>query len=264
MTKRKDVKMTRPLILVTADVKPLENYRWHAAPSTYLTALAKEAHATPLILPSLGEDLDIDAALDDVDGVLATGSRSNVHPEHYGGEASEANGPYDPDRDSTTLPLLRRAIERGVPVFAICRGMQELNVAYGGTLLTEIQELEGRADHRAPVSESQDERFGIRHPVLIADGSRISGVIGQGPVKVNSLHRQALGQLGRGLSVEASADDGTIEAVSIPDAPGYLIATQWHPEYWAGSDEPSKTLFQAFGEAARAYRQKRLARSVPA
>jgi len=256
--------MTRPLVLVTADVKPLENYRWHAAPSTYLTALARQADVTPVILPSLGGDIDIDAALDDVDGVLATGSRSNVNPERYGGEASEANGPYDPERDSTTLPLLRRAIERGIPVFAICRGMQELNVAFGGTLLTEVQNLDGRADHRAPESDSQDERFGIRHPVVIAEGSRISAVVGQDPVNVNSLHRQALGQLGQGLCVEASAEDGTIEAVSIPDAPGYLIATQWHPEYWAESDEPSKSLFQAFGDAARAYRQKRLARAAQA
>ena len=141
--------MTKPLILVTADVKPVDGYNWHAAPSTYLHAVVRGSDALPLVLPSLGADIDIDDALDQVDGVLATGSRSNVNPQIYGGEATEANGPYDPERDATTLPLLRRAVERGVPVFAICRGMQELNVALGGTLETEIQELEGVDDHRA-------------------------------------------------------------------------------------------------------------------
>ncbi|GGB32033.1 gamma-glutamyl-gamma-aminobutyrate hydrolase [Roseibium aquae] len=256
--------MTRPLVLVTADVKHMDNYVWHAAPSTYLTALTRCAGATPVILPSLGSEIEIDAILGDVDGVLATGSRSNVHPDLYGGEATEANGPYDPARDSTTLPLLKRAVERGIPVFAICRGMQELNVALGGTLLAEIQNLDGRSDHRAPASDSQDERFKIAHPVVIEAGSRIGRVIGTDPVRVNSLHRQALGTLGDRLQVEARAEDGTIEAVSVPDAPGYLVATQWHPEYWAETDSPSRRLFEAFGDAASAYRKQRLATLLPA
>ncbi|GAB4543250.1 MAG: gamma-glutamyl-gamma-aminobutyrate hydrolase family protein [Roseibium sp.] len=250
--------MTQPLVLVTADVKTFEGYNWHAATSTYLQAVLKGSGAIPVILPSLGADLDLDAVLDQVDGVLATGSRSNVNPQLYGDIPTEENGPYDPDRDATTLPLLRRAVERGVPVFAICRGMQELNVAMGGTLHTEIQTMEGRNDHRAPASDRQDERFRIAHPVEVAPDGCLATVLGAEPFEVNSLHRQAVGDLGNGLTVEASAEDGTVEAVSVKDSPGYLLATQWHPEYWVMTDGPSKKLFQAFGDAVRAYREKRL------
>ncbi|PVB62466.1 gamma-glutamyl-gamma-aminobutyrate hydrolase family protein [Labrenzia sp. 011] len=250
--------MTKPLVLVTADVKALDGYNWHAAVSTYLQAVLKGSDAIPMILPSLGPDLDLDAALDQVDGVLATGSRSNVNPQLYGQEPTEENGPYDPDRDATTLPLLKRAIERGVPVFAICRGMQELNVALGGTLLTEIQAMEGRRDHRAPVSERQEERFRIAHPVEVSAGGCLEKVIGAEPFEVNSLHRQALGDLGNGLTIEALAEDGTIEAVSLAGSPGYVLATQWHPEYWVMTDGPSQKLFAAFGDAVRAYRERRL------
>ncbi|MEP3430520.1 MAG: gamma-glutamyl-gamma-aminobutyrate hydrolase family protein [Roseibium sp.] len=250
--------MTKPLVLVTADVKSIDGFNWHAVISTYLQAIVKGSDAVPMILPALGADLDLDAALDQVDGVLATGSRSNVNPQLYGQDPIEANGPYDPDRDSTTLPLLKRAMERGIPIFAICRGMQELNVALGGSLLTEIQNLEGRNDHRPPTSDRQDERFRIAHPVEITTGGTLETILGAEPFEVNSLHRQALGDLGNGLIIEAQAEDGTIEAVSVKDSPGYLLATQWHPEYWVMTDGPSKKLFGAFGDAARAYREKRL------
>ena len=250
--------MTKPLVLVTADVKSIDGFNWHAVISTYLQAVLKGSDAVPMILPSLGADLDLDAALDQVDGVLATGSRSNVNPQLYGEVPVEENGPYDPDRDATTLPLLKRAIERGIPVFAICRGMQELNVALGGTLLTEIQALSGRKDHRAPTSDHQDERFRIAHPVEVSSGGCLEKVLGAEPFEVNSLHRQAVGALGNGLTIEAQAEDGTIEAVSVKDSPGYVLATQWHPEYWVTTDGPSKKLFQAFGDAVRNYREKRL------
>ncbi len=250
--------MTKPLVLVTADVKSIDGYNWHAAISTYLHAVLRGSDAIPVILPSLGAELDLDAALDNVDGVLVTGARSNVNPQLYGEEATEENGPYDPDRDATTLPLVRRAVERGIPVFAICRGMQELNVAMGGTLYTEIQTMSGRSDHRAPQSDRQDERFRIAHPVEVSPGGCLENVLGSEPVEVNSLHRQAVGQLGNGLTIEAQAADGTIEAVSVKDSPGYVLATQWHPEYWVTTDGPSKKLFAAFGDALRAYREKRL------
>lgn len=250
--------MTKPLVLVTADVKAIDGFNWHAVISTYLQAVLKGSDAIPMILPSLGPDLDLDAALDQVDGVLATGARSNVNPQLYGDIPTEENGPYDPDRDATTLPLLKRALERGIPVFAICRGMQELNVALGGTLHTEIQAMTGRKDHRAPQSDHQDERFRIAHPVEIAPGGCLEQVLGAEPFEVNSLHRQAVGALGNGLVIEAQAEDGTIEAVSVKDSPGYVLATQWHPEYWVTTDGPSRKLFAAFGDAVRSYRQKRL------
>lgn len=251
--------MSKPLVLVTADVKPIDGFNWHAAISTYLHAVLKGAGAVPVILPSLGAELDLDAALDHADGVLVTGSRSNVNPALYGGEPVEENGPYDPDRDATTLPLIRRAIDRGVPLFAICRGLQEMNVALGGTLLTEVQSVAGRQDHRPPTSDHQDERFRIAHSVEIAPGGALETVLGGEPIEVNSLHRQAVGRLAPGLKIEAQAEDGTIEAATVEDSPGYTLATQWHPEYWVMTDGPSQKLFAAFGQAVRDYRRKRLA-----
>lgn len=250
--------MTKPIVLVTSDVKFFENYYWHAAPETYLRALVKGADVNPLIMPSLPTDqAELDGILDRVDGVLATGSKSNVNPELYGEEPTEENGPYDTARDATSMPMLKRAIERGIPVFAICRGMQELNVCYGGTLLTEIQEMDGVDDHRAPDADHQDERFRMAHPINIEPGSQLADAIGDTTAEVNSLHRQAVGKLGDGLKVEARAKDGTVEAISVEGAKGFMVATQWHPEYWAETDIPSRHLFKAFGDATRDYAANR-------
>jgi putative glutamine amidotransferase len=256
--------MRQPLVAVSTDVRQFENYTWHAAPQQYLEAALSAAGVTPLLVPSFGDRLDLDALLSSVDGVMVTGSKSNVHPSLYGGEASEENGPYDEARDSTTLPLIRKAIEEGVPLLAICRGIQELNVALGGTLATEIQEQQGVMDHRAPVSDDQDERFAIRQSVSIKPGSCLAGVFGAGEIMVNSVHRQAVGRLGGRLQVEAAAEDGTIEAVSVIDASAFAVGVQWHPEYWAKSDDASARIFRAFGDAARAHAQARASRLAAA
>ena len=249
--------MTQPLVAVSTDVRQFENYTWHAAPKQYLEAAVAGAGVFPILVPSFGDRLDLDELLDRVDGVMITGSKSNVYPGLYGGDPSEANGPYDHDRDATTLPLIRRAIERGVPLLAICRGIQELNVALGGTLHTEVQEIEGRMDHRAPVSDDQDERFAIRQRVSIKPGSCLAGVFGAGEIPVNSVHRQAVDRLGERLQVEAVADAGTVEAVSVVGAPAFAVGVQWHPEYWVKSDDASARIFKAFGDAARAHRAAR-------
>jgi putative glutamine amidotransferase len=249
--------MTQPLVAVSTDVKQFENYTWHAAPRQYLDAAIAVANVFPLLVPSFGDRLDLDELLSSVDGVMITGSKSNVHPSLYGGDASEANGPYDHDRDATTLPLIRRAIELGVPLLAICRGIQEMNVALGGTLFTEVQEIEGRIDHRAPVSDAQDERFAIRQTVTIKPGSCLAGIFGAGSVPVNSVHRQAVDRLGARLQVEAVAEDGTVEAVSVVDSPAFAVGVQWHPEYWARTDDASARVFRAFGDAARQHHAAR-------
>ena len=245
--------MFQPLVAVSTDVKHMENYTWHAAPKQYLEAALTAAGVFPVLVPSFGERLDLDQLLGSVDGVMVTGAKSNVHPSLYGGEATEANGPYDPDRDATTLPLIRKAIDRGVPLLAICRGIQELNVALGGTLATEIQERPGSLDHRAPVSDDQDERFGIRQSVTIRPGTCLAGVFGAGDIQVNSVHRQAVDRLGSRLQVEAVADDGTVEAVSVRDSRAFAVGVQWHPEYWVKTDSNSARIFHAFGDAARAH-----------
>ncbi|MER9137477.1 gamma-glutamyl-gamma-aminobutyrate hydrolase family protein [Mesorhizobium sp. M0051] len=244
-------KMHQPLVAISTDVRQFDNYTWHAVPQQYLEAAITGAGVFPVLVPSFGDRLDFDELLSSVDGVMVTGSKSNVHPSLYGGDASEANGPYDPARDATTLPLIRRAIERGVPLLAICRGIQELNVALGGTLGTEIQEREGSLDHRAPVSDNQDERFGIRQTVTIKPGSCLAGVFGEGDIMVNSVHRQAVDRLGSKLQIEAVANDGTVEAVSVRDARAFAVGVQWHPEYWVKSDSNSAKIFRAFGDAVR-------------
>lgn len=251
--------MHQPLVAVSSDVRHFDNYVWHAAPRQYLEAALFGSGVLPLVVPSFGERIDLDGLLDRVDGVMITGSKSNVHPSLYGGDDSEDNGPYDADRDSTTLPLIRRAIDRGIPLLAICRGIQELNVALGGTLATEIQDMSGRMDHRAPVSDAQDERFAIRQKVKVAAGTCMADVLGAGEFEVNSLHRQAIGSLAPGLAVEALAEDGTVEAVSVRAARAFAVGVQWHPEYWFRTDSVSAKIFEAFGRAVRAHEQGRVA-----
>lgn len=249
----------RPLVLVSSDVRESEGYRWHGAPHTYLDALIHGAGATPLIVPSYGADIDLDALLDIADGALITGSRSNVHPARYGATPDAAHEPYDLARDATTLPLIRAALARGLPLLCICRGLQEMNVALGGALEGEIQARPGRMDHRAPDSPAQGERFAIRHAVSLEDGGYLNALLGRATIEVNSLHRQAIGRLAEGLAVEARAPDGTIEAVRLRDATGFALGVQWHPEYWVSSDEPSSRIFRAFGDAMR---QRPCARSL--
>lgn len=247
----------QPMVAVVCDVRVFDRYRWHAAPEPYLRAALDVAGVLPLLVPAFGAAIDVPGLLARVDGVLLTGSKTNVHPSHYGVAPSAPYEPYDEERDATSLPLIRGAIEHGVPLFAICRGVQELNVALGGSLATEIQEHDGRDDHRAPESEDQDERFAIAHPVTPTAGGRFADIVGDGSVAVNSLHRQAIERLSPKLAVEAVAEDGTIEAVSVTDAPGYAVGVQWHPEYWAATDTPSRQLFEAFGAAVRTYAEGR-------
>jgi putative glutamine amidotransferase len=239
-----------PLVLVSTEIRPIETWTWHATLDTYLKAVAL-AGATPVMLPSLGEKLDLPAVLSRVDGVLLTGSRSNVHPSLYGDQPSPRYEPYDPDRDATTLKLIPLALDMGVPLFAICRGFQELNVALGGTLITEAQERPGSLDHRAPLDLSNDERFKLKHDVNFETDSELAALLGARCISVNSVHRQVIGKISPRLIVEATAPDGTIEAVRVRGASAFAFGVQWHPEYWAATDPASGALFRAFTDAAR-------------
>lgn len=243
--------MNGGLVAIPADVRVFEGYTWHASPDQYVQAAVRGSGVLPLILPALGDAGDVDMVLDRVDGVLISGSRTNVHPTLYGEAETESHGPFDHLRDHTSMQLIRRAIERGIPLLAICRGIQELNVALGGSLATEIQELPGRIDHRKPDTTDRDEAFAIRHTISVREGSCLASIVGSGEVKVNSLHRQAISKLAPRLAVEAAAEDGTVEAVSVIDAPGFALGVQWHPEYWVGSDVISDRIFAAFGDAVR-------------
>jgi putative glutamine amidotransferase len=250
-----------PLVAVPANTREHEAYHWHGAADTYLQAIVHGVGGIPLIVPRLGDAVDFDALVTRIDGVLLTGGRTNVRPESYGAAPDPRAEPHDPDRDALAFALARAALRHGVPLFAICRGVQELNVALGGSLHSEVQEIEGRHDHRAPKSESRDERFAIRQDLKIVPGGMLADILGAGTIRINSLHRQAIDRLGEGLVVEATAPDGTIEAVSVAGAPTFALGVQWHPEYWVRTDPPSARLFAAFAAAIR----KRMAarESVP-
>lgn len=246
--------LPKSIIAVPADIRDIEGAIWHAAPNQYVSAALKVADVMSFIVPAFETGNEADAILDRVDGVLISGALSNVHPSLYGRQATEADGPFDPGRDATSLPLIRRAIDRGIPLLAICRGIQELNVALGGTLASEIQDQPGIWDHRSPEVSDRDEKFAIRQPVIVAEGGCIARYLGTaGEVQVNSLHRQAISETAPRLQVEARAEDGTVEAVSVIDAKNFAVGVQWHPEYWAETDAPSRALFEAFGDAVRAY-----------
>ena len=220
----------------------------HATPARYAEAIAGGSDAVPIMIPPMGESQL--ALLDRIDGLLIPGSPSNVHPSHYGTDESLTPDKHDPDRDATTLPLIRAAIARGLPVLAICRGIQELNVALGGTLLQNVHDLPGRRDHRANGEGSLERAYGPKHTVTLTGA--LARIAGAETIMVNSLHGQAIDRPADGLVVEARAEDGTIEAVFAPNAPGFVLGLQWHPEWRYAEHPASVAIFRAFGDACRA------------
>lgn len=242
----------RPLVAVTACVKSINNAPFHSVEDKYLHAVAAGADATPIVLPALGDDFDPDALREHFDGFVFTGSLSNVEPAHYAGTPSRAGTAHDPQRDATTLPLLRRLIETDAPVLALCRGMQELNVACGGTLHQHVHELPGKLDHRAPSATlPRAVRYAPEHHrVRLQPGGLLARLAGVGEVMVNSLHEQAIDRLGAGLVIEATAPDGLIEAVHYAGK-RFVLGVQWHPEACIDADPFSRAIFAEFGRQLR-------------
>jgi putative glutamine amidotransferase len=228
----------------------LNGSKQHQTHARYAECVLHGVGALPVLIPPLGEAMG--GLLDTLDGLLLTGSPSNVHPERYGGGESETPEFHDPERDDTTLPLIRAAVGRGIPVLAICRGIQELNVALGGTLIQRVHAQKDRSDHRGK-GDTLAQRYAPAHRIA-ATGS-LAGILGADEVTVNSVHGQAIDTLAPGLVAEAVAPDGTIEAVAMPSAPGWLLGVQWHPE-WSFADNPhSVAIFRAFGDACRVRRR---------
>ncbi|MEJ0027029.1 MAG: gamma-glutamyl-gamma-aminobutyrate hydrolase family protein [Rhizomicrobium sp.] len=242
----------RPIVGFPCDRRMLGAHPFHVVGEKYIAAVREGADAIPVLLPVLDPPVAAEDFLAGIDGLLFTGSPSNVAPRHYGGPAPRPGVLQDEHRDATALPLLRAAIAAGKPVLAICRGFQELNVAFGGTLHQHVQEVPGRADHREKKDAPLDEQYGPAHPVEVAPGGRLAELIRERTFRVNSLHSQGIDRLAPGLFAEALAPDGQIEAVSMPGAKGFVLGVQWHPE-WAWSDNPvSRAIFAAFGNALRA------------
>lgn len=246
---------TLPIVLIPSCQQMLGEHPHHVVGWKYVEAV-RLAGCTPLVVPVAHEDeLDALAAL--ADGVLLTGSKSNVHPRHFGEPVLDPGLPLDPARDAWTLPMVRRIVAQGLPLLAICRGMQEVNVALGGTLHQAVQDAGPFDDHRAPEGGTAAQQFATAHTVQVAPGGLLAAIVQREVIEVNSLHGQGVRDLADGLRVEARAADGLVEACSISASPGFALCVQWHPEWQAAGNPVSMQLLRAFGEACRARRAAR-------
>ena len=250
--------MTRakPLVGIPCDLRMIGQHPFHAVGEKYIVAVRDGAGALPVLIPVLENAIEADEIVDTVDGILLTGSPSNVAPKLYGGPNPRAGVLQDERRDATTLPLIKRIVERGVPLLALCRGFQELNVAYGGTLFQHVEEVPGRSDHREDKNQPLDVQYGAVHDVHLTPGGRLEMLAGTRTIKVNSLHSQGIDRLGSGLAVEAVAPDGQIEAVRVREAQSFAFGVQWHPEWRFWESDFSKALFAAFGAAIQTRRER--------
>jgi putative glutamine amidotransferase len=254
--------MRRPVVGVIGNAYRIENrFATQMVGERNLRAVAEVTGALPLMFAASPDITEVGALLDAVDGILLTGARANVHPKHFRAEPNSQHEPYDLRRDDLALTLSEVCVARGVPLFGICRGLQEMNVAFGGSLHPEIRELPGRMNHRMPRLESgeihPDPRviFADRHDVRLTPEGAFAKLLGCEMIRVNSLHGQGILEPGERVVVEGVAEDGTIEAIRIADAPGFALGVQWHAEYDPQRNPVNRTLFQAFGEALRARRR---------
>ena len=250
------MKGRKPVVGVIGSAHLVEGkFRAQRVGERNLRAVAETAGALPLIFAGSPEITDIGALFDTVDGILLTGARANVHPHHFGEDEDPRYEPYDPERDALALELIQASVARGVPLFGICRGLQEMNVAFGGSLHPEIRELPGRMNHRMPRLENGEIHpdpkviFADRHDVHLIPGGAFATLLGRETIRVNSLHGQGILEPGKRVVIEGVAEDGTIEAIRIADAPGFALGVQWHAEYDPQRNPINRALFEAFGEA---------------
>ena len=248
--------MKRPVVGVIGNAHRVENrFAVQMVGERNLSAVAEVSGALPLMFAGRPEVTDIGALLDVVDGIVLTGARANVHPSRFNTEPSLKHEPYDIHRDEVALKLSEACVARGIPLFGICRGLQEMNVAYGGSLHPEIRELPGRMNHRMPRLENGEIHpdpnvvFADRHEVRLAPGGAFARILGCDCIRVNSLHGQGILDPGARIVVEGVAEDGTIEAIRIADAPAFALGVQWHAEYDPQSNPINNALFKAFGQA---------------
>jgi putative glutamine amidotransferase len=248
----------KPLVLIPACMQQMGIHSYHTVQVKYIDAVVHGANCAPFILPALGEATDWSAILRMVDGIMLTGSPSNVHPDHFGQTVLNPALPLDPARDATTFPLIKMAIQRGIPLIAICRGAQEMNVALGGTLHQAVHEVEGLMDHREDKTAPLDVQYAPAHTIKLTPNGRLATILdGISEMKVNSVHGQGIAQLAPNLQIEAVADDGLIEAFSVTNSLGFSLAMQWHPEWKIKENPDSMKLFGAFGAACQEFQSLR-------
>jgi putative glutamine amidotransferase len=255
--------MKRPVVGVIGNAHRVENrFATQMVGERNLRAVAEVAGALPLMFAGSPDITDVGALLDTVDGILLTGARANVHPTRFKTEPCAKHEPYDIHRDEVALTLSEVCVARGIPLFGICRGLQEMNVAFGGSLHPEIRELPGRLNHRMPRLENGEIHpdpmvvFADRHEVALTPGGEFAKILGCETIRVNSLHGQGILEPGKRVVIEGIAEDGTIEAIRIADAPGFALGVQWHAEYDPQRNPINHALFQAFGEALQAVKRR--------
>ena len=250
--------MTRPRIGIVCNSYLLnDQYPAHAGGTMNSEAISSVSGCMPVLIPGDPRYVTVGELLDTCDAFLLPGGRPNVHPEEYGEDETEAHGTFDRARDAVALPLIRALVERGQPFLGICRGFQEVNVALGGSLHPEIRELPGRMNHRMPPDGTLEEKFALRHVVRFTADGPFHRLMGAQEVMTNTLHGQGIKQAGARILVDGEAPDGTPEALYVKGAPGFALAVQWHPEWDAANDPVSRPLFEALGDAARAWKEGR-------
>lgn len=251
-----------PVVLIPADSRQLGEFPFHVVGHKYVNAVVHAMKAFPMIVPALGMESDIEALLEVADGILLTGAVSNVHPSHYDQDVRDPSLPLDPDRDGMTLRLIRAAVDAGIPLLGICRGIQEINVAFGGSLHQSVHETEGMSDHRETQVESQAVRYAQVHSVRTVPGGCMAEITGCREFMVNSLHGQGIDRLGDGLVAEVHAADGLIEAITVANAKAFAMAVQWHPEWNVLNTPTYLAIFNAFGTACRAHVLQRYTKNL--
>jgi putative glutamine amidotransferase len=248
----------RPVVVITSDRIEREGHAAHSGLHGYVRAVHEVGQALPLLLPAADGAIDADDLIAAIDGIVLTGSPSNVAPERYGAGPLAQGTLLDRERDATVLPLLPQLIAARVPILGICRGFQELNVAHGGTLHPAVHERSDRLDHREGDHARPVERwYDDRHDLQIVEGGLLARLAGGTHARVNSLHHQGVERLGFGLRVEAIAPDGLVEAFSIKGVPQFTLAVQWHPEMRIDDSPLARAIFEAFGAACRIRRHER-------
>ena len=244
--------MSRPVVgIISNSCIMNDEYPTHAGGTMNSDAIANVSNCLPMLIPTDPKFVTVPELLDQFDGFLLTGGRPNVHPEEYGEDPTDAHGDFDRNRDAITLPLVRACVERGQPVFGICRGFQEVNVAMGGTLYPEIRDLPDRMNHRMPPDGTLEEKFELRHTINFRKNGVFHKTVGAEQVLTNTLHGQGIKKAGQRIMVDGHADDGTPEAIYVEGAAGFTLSVQWHPEWNAADDPVSRPLFEAFGNAVR-------------
>jgi putative glutamine amidotransferase len=252
--------MSRPVVGILGNFHLInEQYPVQAVGINNFEAVTEVSGAVPIMIPAIPSLASIGELLDTCDGFMLPGGRPNVHPSLYGHDETPAHGAFDLDRDAVALELLRECVARAVPIFGICRGFQEFNVAFGGTLHPEIRDLPGRMNHRMPPDGTLEEKFEHRHVVTLTKGGKFARILGADEVLVNSLHGQGIEEKGARIVIEGVAPDGTAEAIHVEGAPSFAMAVQWHPEWQASKDPVSRPLFEAFGQALCAKRMRQSA-----